>query len=86
MSPLTEPHIPWDAFMDKYISHGVGEHDGQAYFVLTMKEYKVVKVYPKNKYCELELLQDIDIENEKHGLITHYYEKYCEDNITYSNN
>ena len=63
--------------LSKYISHT--DYEGHRYFVLTMEEYGVVETYRTDKYSILEIFQDIDIENGKHGKKTTYYEDFSSD-------
>ena len=44
-----------------------------------MEEYGVYETYRTDKYSILDILQDIDIENKKHGKNTNYFFKFSQE-------
>tara|TARA_R110002072_G_scaffold177292_1_gene333199 strand:- start:5817 stop:6071 length:255 start_codon:yes stop_codon:yes gene_type:complete len=50
--------------------------DGYPHYLLIMDEYDIIEVYNKDKYCILEVLQDIDGFNKDSDIYTNYYLEY----------
>lgn len=65
------------SLMNKYVSQT--EINERNYWVLNMEEYGVYETYRTDKYSILEILQDIDIENKKHGKNTNYFLKFSQE-------
>ena len=59
------------SLMNKYVSQT--EINERNHWVLNMEEYGVYETYRTDKYSILDILQDIDIENKKHGKNTNYF-------------
>ena len=60
--------------VNNYIKHIV--IDDYPHYLLIMDEYGIVDIYNKDKYCILEVLQDIDSINNNHNIETNLYEQY----------
>ena len=56
--------------LTKYVT--IDKLDGLEYYVLEMPEYNHMELYRIDKYCHVELLQDMDAVFAKNGIQTNY--------------
>tara|TARA_R110000822_G_scaffold252108_1_gene378808 strand:- start:730 stop:963 length:234 start_codon:yes stop_codon:yes gene_type:complete len=69
---------------DKIVSHYIKDIviDGYPHYLLVMHQFDIIDIYNKDKYCILEVLQDIDGIHEQNNIDTKYYEEYYKRYIT----
>tara|TARA_R110001592_G_scaffold243167_4_gene504079 strand:+ start:2406 stop:2681 length:276 start_codon:yes stop_codon:yes gene_type:complete len=64
--------------LTKYVT--IDKIEGREYYILEMPEYDYMDLYRTDKYCDLEILQDMDMIFETNGkktnYATEYYNKY----------
>mgnify|MGYP003635970178 CR=1 FL=1 len=72
-----------ELIVSKYIKDIV--IDKQHHYLLVMDEFNILEKYSKEKYCILEVLQDIDQHNKDNNIDTSYYERYCSKYMTFKN-
>ena len=60
--------------LTKYVT--IDKIEGREYYILEMPEYNHMEVYRTDKYCDVELLQDMDAVFAKNGIQTNYATEY----------